>query len=267
MMILKAPTKKPIVLSAVHPNQGVEATYRRKLLKLIEEMHKSIEYWLTAAYKANPPRMAQDDLPSNTLRKALEKVGARWQKNFDDYAPKLAKYYATEVQERADGALQSMLKKAGFTVAFSLSPVMQDVLRASINENVALIKSIGSQHFSEIEGLVMRSVQQGRDLGWLHDELLKRYAITRRRAALIARDQNNKATASITRTRQKALGIKQAIWLHSHGGRKPRPTHVANDGRKYNIETGWYDPHEKQHVWPGTLINCRCVCKPVIPGL
>jgi len=36
---------------------------------------------------------------------------------------------------------------------------------------------------------------------------------------------------------------------------------------QYDIEKGWYDPHEQQRVWPGSLIRCRCFSKPVIPGL
>jgi uncharacterized protein with gpF-like domain len=55
--------------------------------------------------------------------------------------------------------------------------------------------------------------------------------------------------------------------MHSHAGKVPRKTHVKNHGKQYDIAKGWYDPHEQQRVWPGSLINCRCFSKPVIPGL
>lgn len=143
---------------------------------------------------------------------------------------------------------------------------MRDALEATVAENVSLIKSIGSQYLTAIEGHVMRSVTTGRDLAPLARRLELQYGVTRRRAALIARDQNNKATAVITRERQNELGIK-AIWLHSAGGKEPRPTHVANSGKVYDPKEGWFDPDVGEHIWPGTLINCRCVSKSVIPGL
>jgi len=54
--------------------------------------------------------------------------------------------------------------------------------------------------------------------------------------------------------------------MHSHAGKEPRPSHLANDGKPYKIAEGWYDPDEKKYVWPGTLINCRCFSKPVVAG-
>ncbi|KYF05143.1 phage head morphogenesis protein, partial [Salmonella enterica subsp. enterica serovar Typhimurium] len=76
-----------------------------------------------------------------------------------------------------------------------------------ITENVNLIRSIPQQHLTQVETLVMQSVGRGRDLKTLTDELEKRYGITRRRAALIARDQNNKATSVMQSARQRSVGI------------------------------------------------------------
>ncbi|MNL73442.1 Phage Mu protein F like protein [compost metagenome] len=92
----------------------------------------------------------------------------------------------------------------------------------------------------------------------------KRYAVTKRRAALIARDQNNKATAAITRVRQQGLGIKQAKWMHSRGGKKPRQSHVEANGQLYDVDKGMYI--DGAWIRPGELINCRCVAQSVIPG-
>ncbi len=90
------------------------------------------------------------------------------------------------------------------------------------------------------------------------------YGVTKRRAAFIARDQNNKATAVFERTRHVEIGVTEAIWLHSAGGKVPRPEHVAFSGKKYDIRKGAY--LEGKWTWPGVEINCRCVSKPVIPG-
>lgn len=255
-------------LRPVHPNAGIGAAYRRKLDALVEEMHRSYVWWLRARYRENPPVMAQDATPAVELQRELRWLAAKWQAKFDEGAEKLARWFAASVRNRSEAALRKILRDAGFSVKFKVTPAMRDVLQATVAQNVSLIKSIAQHHHAEVEGLVMRSVQAGRDLAQLTDELHHRYDVTRRRAALVARDQNNKATAALTRVRQTEAGITEAIWLHSHGGKEPRPTHLANSGKRYNIATGWYDPDPKvrRNIWPGELINCRCVSKPIIKG-
>lgn len=238
-------------------------------MALIDDMHASIIHWLVASYRNNEPTlipMAQDALPANMLRKTMKELRKRWEKRFDEMAPKLAEYFAKTVSRRSDSSLQRILRQGGVSVRFKPTKVQKDVMQAAVNENVTLIKSIPQRHLDEVEGLVMRSVQRGRSLGELSKELQKRFGVTKRRAALIARDQNNKVSGSLHRVRQLELGIKEAIWIHSGGGKEPRPTHVRNNGKKYDVANGWYDPAEKKFIMPGELINCRCVSRPVIAG-
>ena len=159
------------VLRGVQPNAGIEAAYRKKLQALIAEMDQSVVYWLRAAYRANEPIMAQDRTPADGLRDAIRKLARRWQKNFDEVAQALAEYFSQAVAERSSGALRAILKKAGFTVKFKVTPAMRDIMQATIGQQVSLIKSIPNQYFTNIEGLVMRSVQTGRDLGQLTKDL------------------------------------------------------------------------------------------------
>ena len=49
--------RMPKTARAVHANRGVEAKYRKALQRMIAEMHGSVEYWITAAYRKDPPRM------------------------------------------------------------------------------------------------------------------------------------------------------------------------------------------------------------------
>lgn len=253
------------LLRAVHPNVGIEMAYRRALLRLIDEMHDSVAYWIEAKYK-NKPHIAADATPASVLRIALNKLTRRWQKKFNDAAKELAAYFAQDVSLRTDAALKAILKRAGITVKFTMTPAQRDVFRATVQANVGLIKSIPQQYLKSVEGSVMRSVQTGRDLSQLSKDLQKQYGVTKRRAAFIARDQNNKATSALQRARQTELGITEAIWVHSHAGKEPRPSHVKMDGKKYDVSKGMWDKDEKEYVFPGQLINCRCVSKSVIPG-
>lgn len=228
-------------------------------------MQRSLVYWITAKYRANEPEMAQDASPAVALRETMRKLSGYWQKRFNDAAPELAKYFAENAFKRADGSLQAMLKKAGFTVEFKMTREANDVYQASLAENVGLIKSIASEHLTQVEGLVMRSVSAGRDLAGLSAELHERFGVTKRRAAFIAFDQNQKATASITRVRQQSLGCTEAVWLHSHGGKEPRKSHQAADGKRYLIAKGM--EIDGEFILPGQLPRCRCVSRSIIPGL
>jgi SPP1 gp7 family putative phage head morphogenesis protein len=254
----------PVTLKPVRSSAAIRSAYQRKLEKLIEEMHRSVAYWLKRKYGMEVPRMAYDASPARELRAAMRKLARRWQGKIDDLGPKLAAYFAKAAGDRVDDELRRMLRDAGFTVRFKMTKAQNDALQATIGENVSLIKSLGERHLTAIEGVVMRSVQAGRDTAALVKELEEAYGVTRRRAAFIAKSQNNMATATLTRARQRELGVTKAIWRHSAGGKHPRPEHVAFSGKTYDIEKGAY--LEGKWTWPGREPNCRCVSQPIIPG-
>ena len=269
------------VLRAVHPNLGIQYEYQEKLRGWMAMMHRSIMRFVIAAYRANEPVMAQDAqiefetfgrviamdaVPANELQKAVRKLVKRWKKNFNEAAPELAKWFAMSASRRSDKVLMKILKDAGITVKFTMTKAQRDVLRATVHANVSLIKSIPTQYLNQVEGIVMRSVQTGMGIGLLAKELEKSYGVTKRRAALIARDQNIKATSSLNRARQIELGVTDAIWMHSHGGNEPRPTHVKMDGRRYSLAKGMWDSHERKWIQVGQLVNCKCTSKSIIKG-
>ena len=255
---------KPVTVEPVRPNAGIEASYRRALDKLIADMQASVEYWLVAAYRANEPEsLAMDESPARALDARMAQLTRQWQKKFDKIGPEIAKRFVDKVKVRTNLGFNEAFKKAGFTVKFRMSRAQNDAIQATLAENVGLIKSIASEHLSDIQGMVMRSVTQGRDIHGLRVELQERYGITRRRAALISRDQNNKATATIVRVRQREAGVTQALWIHSSGGKHPRPSHVAANGKTYEVAKGM--KIDGEWILPGELINCRCVSRAIVP--
>lgn len=261
---------KPKTTRGVQAAADVEALYRKRLLALVDEMGKSLLYWLRAAYRATPPEMAQDAaLSSAALRVEIAKLRKRWLKRFDKAAEDLASYFATEAGKRSDEVLRRILKQGGYAIEFSPTKAQRDVMGAIVQENVALIKSIPSQYLDKVEGAVMRSVAVGRDMKSLTDDLQKEFGVTRRRAVFIARDQNSKATANLTRARQIESGITEGIWCHSGGGNHPRPTHVqaGKDKVRFRLDEGWLDPAIGKKILPATEPNCKCFWKPIIPGL
>lgn len=252
---------------AVHANAGVQAAYRKALDSLIAEMSNSFEYWLSAAYKANPPRMevAMDALPSAELSRKVRELSRRWIKKFDDMSTAIATKFTQAGRKATDSSFQQALKDAGWAVEFQVTPVMRDAMNATIAENVSLIKSIPRQYATDVEGIVMRGFTRGRDLKAITDDLTSRYGVTKNRAALIARDQSNKLTATVTQARRVELGLFKAIWVHSGGGKEPRPAHVkaGREKKEFDVREGLL--LDGEHLLPGQAINCRCSSRTVLP--
>ena len=260
----KAKTKKTV--RAIHSNRGIEAAYRRELKAMIDEMTDSTDYWISAAYKKEPPRMAGlvgDASPSDKMKKTIAGLAKRWIKKFNDAAPKIAAKYIYRTYKYSDSAFMAALKASGFAVEFKMTPAMNDALNAEIAENVGLITNIPEKYYSQIEGIVMRSFSAGSDLQKMTRDLRALHPKLADRAVLIARDQTNKATAVTARARQLELGFKKAIWMHSHAGKIPRPDHVAADGKEFDIAKGCLISGE--YILPGQLINCRCTSRAILP--
>lgn len=261
--------QQPKTCRAVPANRGIEAKYRKALQRLIAEMHASVEYWLTAAYRKDPPRMAalveqaQDASPSAKIKKVLDELARRWTDRFNDYAPKLAEAYLKGMFKASDSAFRQALKEAGWAVDFKMTPAVRDAFNASLEENVGLIRSIPEKYLQQVEGTVMRSYSAGRDLAAMVKGLKRLYPAASHRAELIARDQSNKANAVVNRARQMELGITEAIWQHSHAGKNPRPDHVAANGKRYKIAEGCLI--SGVYVQPGEDINCKCTSRAVLP--
>lgn len=266
-------SRKPVTVRAVHPSEGVHAWYAAELDDVIAEMQADVARGVLVAYGQTEPREYAHDIttdaprnPSLLLRAALRKYGSRWVSKFDKLSLELGKKFASKSFAVTQTQLKAAFKDAGFTVKFQPTPASAAAYQAVVAEQVNLITSIPEQYLKDVETKVWQSVMKGSDLHALSVDLRKTYGITRERAALIARDQNAKAKAIIERTRRQELGITHAIWQHSAGGKVPRASHVAMSGKPYSISQGMWDPDEGEYVWPGSLINCRCTSRAVIPG-
>jgi hypothetical protein len=92
-----------------------------------------------------------------------------------------------------------------------------------------------SQYFTDIEGLVMRSVQTGRDLGQLTKDLQEQFGVTAPASGLCCPRPKQRGNRVNDTHAPDELGITQAIWVHSGAAKHPRPTHVAMNGTKYDV--------------------------------
>jgi uncharacterized protein with gpF-like domain len=257
------------VLKPIRPAAPIRIKYEQRLLALLDEMHTSVLHWVRAEYRRNTPQTilyGADETPVKALQSAIDKLGARWLRRFDDLAGSLADYFSKAVKDRCDRTLMSGLRDGGFSVRFKMTDAMRDAFDGTRAENVALIKSIPEQYLGQVEAAVMQSVSQGRDLASLTRSLTKIKGVSQRRAAHIALDQNNKATATMRSVRERELGITEGVWMHSGGGREPRRSHKAFSGQRFKLSEGHDFGDDFGPVLPGQAINCRCTWRAVVPG-
>jgi SPP1 gp7 family putative phage head morphogenesis protein len=277
-------SNKPVTLRPIHANAGLESWYRAELDDAIAAMVLEVSRGVLAAYGSlEPQTMAADwasvaswpdslinfDAPANPsllLRAALRKWGGLWVSKFDRLSLDLSAAFARKSFSMTQTQMRAALKEAGFTVKFDPTPASRAAYQGVVAEQVNLIKSIPAEYLKAVESKVWNSVMKGGDMHALSTELRKTYGVTRDRAATIARDQNQKAKATIEKTRREELGITEAYWQHSAGGKVPRATHVAMSGKRYRLSEGMYDSNVSAYIMPGELPNCRCTSKAIIPA-
>lgn len=280
-MKLRNNERKRKVLPAIHANAGVTDWYARTLQGMLNEAMADAVMMLTPVYPepALVGIVAKDrqafvslgmDAPSNVTKidRALKKWGDKWTKKFDKLSREASKRFATRSFGSTDLALKAALRDAGFTVSFKPTKRMLESYKLVVADNVGLIRNLQQSLYNKIQQDTWASVRAGGNMAALSAKLHKSYGIEASRAALIARDQNNKAKATLESARRQELGLSKAIWQHSSGGKEPRPVHVAwgREGKVFDISKGLYDPDEGQWVLPGVLINCRCTSRAIVPG-
>lgn len=274
-MELRAPGKRDIVLGAVVPNAQTAAAYRAELAKAIANMSASYEYWLRSKYRRaldtnmaagrlpDADRAQDADLPgpsesAGDLFEELARLREHWEKHFHRMSAKLATQMLDVMYRDNAMSWNSKLKRAGFDIQLQLSPAQKLILKAKVPENVALIRSIQQDYHKDVEGIVSRNFLKGRDLSTMADEIKERGGVSTRRAALIARDQSNKATAQMNAARQQELGLNWATWIHSSAGKEPRHSHVRAGREQWIFDTqaGINFGDSFGQVLPGEAINC-----------
>lgn len=285
-MELRVPGKKDHTLPPITPDMRTAARYSRAIAQAVTNMTASYEWWIQARYRAAlaanvdagrlPDKQwlegAQDASPSqgaNDLFGELTRLRAYWRKHFADFAKKLAAQAVKSWYDDNAAQWQSKLKRAGFDIKMQLTPSQKLILAAKVPENVSLITSIAETYHKDIEGIVLRSFVKGRDLHTMAAEIKEKGGVSVKRAAFIARDQSNKATAQMNAARQRELGLVWAVWIHSSAGKEPRETHVRAGHQQwvFNTQEGIDFGDQFGHVLPGEAINCRCISRTIIPAI
>lgn len=258
--------RKPKTAPPVWPSAAIQIAYQSDLRNtLIKPMAADLLAVLRAAW-VTVEVAADARPPANRLRTVMERWGKKWTARLETLAEKMARQFADASRAYTDRAVKRSFKEAGLTIQWRPTKRMLEGYAAVVYENVQLIKSIPAKFLGDVQSDVWLSVTKGADMAALTEKIKGAYGVTWRRAALISRDQTAKARGVFEAARRSELGIKRAVWMHSHAGREPRPSHVAMNGKEFDVAKGMWDKDEGEFVQPGELINCRCVSRAVIPG-
>lgn len=254
----------------LNPSAAAAARYERRLRKMIDHMTLETLREVTELFDSQPAKVyfAQDASLSSQARILTNKLKDKFDGLFGYSAKALAEDTARAANQSSESALKASMKQLSGGLSLNtdfLTAELGEIMTATIAENVALIKSIPAQYFTDIQGAVMRSITTGNGLADLVPFIKKHKGVTDRRAHLIANDQTRKAFSNINRSRLQNMGVSKFKWLHSSGGQTPRKLHEQLNGHIFSFnDLPIIDKKTGERGIPGQLINCRCRMIPVI---
>lgn len=257
--------------TALTPSAAIRERYGRELRKLVRRMAREARREVEAVFESQAAEesAALDASLGSQARIAVNSLARRLNALFRRQSDQLAERMVAQVERDSRAKFGRSLRELAGDTTLPANVLraggLDDVVKASVAENVQLIRSISQQYLLDVQGLVMRSIQSGRGMADIVPGLRRIEGVTRRRADTIARDQVSKATAAINRTRAQAAGIRKFKWRHSGGGRDPRRLHQEMDGNIYSYDDPpVIDERTGERGLPGEAINCRCFAVPVL---
>lgn len=265
---------KPLVANA-----GLEDAYSSELKKLIDRMVADYRAELSDAFNAPPveEHFTEDASATHYLKRTLQKLDRKWRTIFAPFAKRHAEAFTAKANKYSEFSAKHSLKQLGIDEPKDAQTAeIKETLQASIQENVALITNIQEKFANDIEGVVFRSVasnnpeEQGSDkvLSFLMDQ----GNMTKRRAQLIAEDQNSKLYTNLNKVRMEQNGVSKFKWRHSSASKYPRESHIRREKDDIGYGPGiyrfdspelWEGPENDQGL-PGEAIRCRCRMIPII---
>jgi|LULL01.1.fsa_nt_gb SPP1 gp7 family putative phage head morphogenesis protein len=248
----------------------IERTYSRKLRRFVRELDRVVKENVVSRLEAilRDARRANERFDNyvDDLEAVFNQMRIVYGERIDD--PTITNAVSetgNAVNATNAAAFSSKLSAVTGVNVITNVPGVRDAVQIWTRQNVTLIKTLGEEHFKDIERLVIDGVEQGESLRTITKKIQERTKASRNRAKLIARDQVGKLTANVTARRSSELGIKRFRWVTSLDDRV-RASHRALHGKVFSYEKG-ADVDGQSGVLPGEPINCRCALVPIISSV
>lgn len=269
--------KGAIIGKPLIPNAGIRAWYTKELNELVSKMEERTRRDILRIWEEVQKKGGTLESQERIIMNELKRL---YQQKFEEKAKQLATSMVKKQNRSVSAALNDSIKSfaIGSAVA-AINPVkpsrltgvvLKDV-KASILNNVSLIKSIQSQYHSKVEEAVYRAIIQGEGVDVLKSELLKYGAESKRRARNIAKDQSHKAYEALSRSRMEQAGIKYWQWKVGAGVKEHRKYHAMDytqgglNNSIHRMGDKAFDPTPsiQRGIVPGELPFCSCRTAPV----
>lgn len=251
-------------------NAAVQDRYAKSLDALVAKMIAETEKEIKRLFKKEAAKeyFAEDASVSAQAKMLANALQKKFESLFNLKAPELASGMVNATESASEVALKGSLKElsGGLTLSTDiLTGPLKEIVKASVAENVALIKSISSNYLGKVNAAVLRSITTGNGLQDLVPFLAKQKDITLRHARNMALDQTRKTYSHINASRLQQLGVKEFEWIHSGGGQRPRKLHKAMNGKIYEFANPpIIDEKTGQRGLPADAINCKCSMRPIV---
>lgn len=250
-----------------HPS-GIAARYLRRMrASMLADMWRLVaEHLLPELPRLTPAsaRRADAEEPSTNG----PDVGEIFDRIVDEFFTKwtrrrftrIVQPFGTQLADFHAKQLNAVLHELVGVDVVGSEPWLVEKIDAFTRQNVALIKTVPSIFFDEIEKMVTERIATGDRWEATADDLRARYDVSESRAKLIARDQATKLYGNLNKTRQEELGIGGYHWRTMNDNRV-RDEHEALAGQRYT----WEEPPNEGY--PGQPIQCRCYADPDLQPL
>ncbi|MEI7341217.1 phage minor head protein [Pectobacterium brasiliense] len=280
----KTPIRRRAPIRPAKPNDDAERFYRAQLRDMVRQMAQAVDEALIPVLRRN---YTADSYLTDILKEAIRQASERFMNTaFQRNAERLSQRVVSRAESDSSAAFVEQINRAiGIDMtALMVNENLVDYVDASIESNIALIKSLSSDYFEDIQMQVFDGILRGDSLTTIVRNLQHSTGTAYNRAHLIARDQTAKIQADITSARQQNAGIDRFRWSTSQdvrvsgnpAGKYPLAkiscfaisridvgmgagVYLWSRGAKYNGQTD---------LFPGRAhIGCRCHAIPQIKGL
>lgn len=238
-------------------SKSAEVRYRKQLETLTKSLSKNVETYIIPLLRRLESQYTNDSY-AKELEEAFDRLRMTYS-NIETIGKAAANAFVNNTNTDNKKRFYTSIENA---VGIDLNSVIQsegleNILTATVRENVNLIKSIPDEYFKSLETIVFTGTTQGSRSGSMIDQIKKLNGSTTKRARVIARDQTSKLNSAITQQRSQNLGSVEYVWRTSSDERV-RESHKRNNGKTFR----WDDPPETGH--PGQDIMCRCIAQVII---
>ena len=247
-------------------------------MKLLNQVLRENLPTMMAAYKRErhgDSRFDDSRDLDNEIRQTIQKMAAELERLIDQYGlDEQVRKVSKTAQNTSLREWKRMVRNTlgiDLTTDYFKGDFYGDAIEKWISQNILLIKSLPTETLGNMRQILLDSYMKGKPIRQIQKDIQEEYNVSKRRAALLARDQIASLNAQITKLQHQDAGVKKYRWSSSKDSRV-RECHAELDGKVFSWDDPpemWYDTKSKGRVYtgrfchPGEDICCRCVAIPV----